>query len=183
MLTNPKWQLSAKTKKELIDTLTPELAALRIKADISQGELANLIGVSRQTYGAIERQSRRMTWNTYLSLIMFYDYNQKTHQMIRAIGAFPESIIQHFNEGEPMAENDVLSSLGDDMKPLIDCLDEQALHSIRTMIMVEYARCTELPGEVVIKSFDGKAFSKDVPTNPKGRKALRAITNRRCSND
>lgn len=178
MLTNPKWQLSTKTKKELIDALTPELAALRTKANISQSELANLIGVSRQTYGAIERQSRRMTWNTYLSLIMFYDYNQKTHQMIRAIGAFPESIIQHFNEGEA-ADVDVLASLGEDMKPLLDCLDEQALHSIRTMIMVEYARCAKLPGDVVVKSFDGKLFAQDVPPDTAARKAFAAIKNRR----
>lgn len=179
MLMNPKWQLNEKTKRELIDALTPELAALRTKADISQGELANLIGVSRQTYGAIERQVRKMTWNTYLSLILFYDQNKKTRKMLRAIGAFPEAVIRRFNEDE----EDVLDSLGEDMKPLIECLDEQALHSIRTMIMVEYARCTQIPGEIVVKSFDGRTFVKGPVPDAQGRKALKSIKERRYGHD
>ena len=28
--------------------------------------------------------------------------------------------------------------------------------------MVEYARCSNLPGDAVIKSFDGKSFVKDI---------------------
>lgn len=80
------WLLTEEEKDKFISALTPELVLLRTKAEISQEELANLIGVSRQTYGAIERKSRKMSWSTFLSLIMYYDYNQKTHKMIRAIG-------------------------------------------------------------------------------------------------
>ena len=82
MMQNSKWKLTDEEKQMLIAAITPELIPLRSKAGISQGELANLIGVSRQTYGAIERGDREMTWNTYLSLVLFYDYNQKTHQML-----------------------------------------------------------------------------------------------------
>lgn len=63
-----KWFLTDEEKDKFIATLTPNLTILRTSAEISQEELANLIGVSRQTYSAIERKVRKMAWTTYLSL-------------------------------------------------------------------------------------------------------------------
>lgn len=178
------WSLTDEEKDKFISALTPELVLLRTKAEISQEELAMLIGTSRQTYGAIERKSRRMSWSMFLSLIMFYDYNQKTHQMIRAIGAFPYDIIKHYNGGLDLHEVEIGSLLGDGMKTIVDCLDEQALRSIRTLIMVEWARCTQTPGDVVIKSFDGKNFSPTAQvTDIDAKKAHRVIKERNQKND
>lgn len=78
-----KWLLTDEEKDKFIATLTPNLTILRTSAEISQEELANLIGVSRQTYSAIERKVRKMAWSTYLSLVLFYDHNRKTHKLIR----------------------------------------------------------------------------------------------------
>ena len=47
-----KWLLTDEEKDRFIATLTPNLTILRTSAEISQEELANLIGVSRQTYSA-----------------------------------------------------------------------------------------------------------------------------------
>ena len=66
-----KWLLTDDEKDGFIATLTPNLTVLRSKAEISQEELSNLIGVSRQTYNAIERKVRRMAWSTDLSLVLF----------------------------------------------------------------------------------------------------------------
>lgn len=55
-----KWFLTDEEKDKFIATLTPNLTILRTSAEISQEELANLIGVSRQTYSAIERKVRKM---------------------------------------------------------------------------------------------------------------------------
>ena len=44
-----KWLLTDEEKNQFIATMTPNLTVLRTKAEISQEELANLIGVSRQT--------------------------------------------------------------------------------------------------------------------------------------
>lgn len=80
-----KWLLTDEEKDKFIATLTPNLTILRTSAEISQEELANLIGVSRQTYSAIERKVRKMAWSTYLSLVLFYDHNRKTHKLIRQL--------------------------------------------------------------------------------------------------
>lgn len=100
------WSISKEEKEKLITTLTPELVVLRAKAGISQEELSDLIGVSRQTYSAIERGAKQMSWSTFLSLILFYDCNQKTHQVLRSIKAIPQEVMLAFNagNGEALAE-------------------------------------------------------------------------------
>lgn len=54
METGSKWLLTDEEKDRFISALTPNLNVLRTKAEISQEELANLIGVSSQTYSAME---------------------------------------------------------------------------------------------------------------------------------
>ena len=63
-------ELSCK-KSELIEELKSVLPILRAAISISQGELAEYIGVSRQTYCALEQGKRDISWNTFLSLFCF----------------------------------------------------------------------------------------------------------------
>ncbi len=169
-----KWQITSEEKEKYIDALTDELPILRAKADISQEDLAKIIGISRQNYGWIERKDRKMSWNTYLSLIFFFDYNQSTHKMIRAASAFPTELVNRMNESNERINFEHI--VGTSMKNIEDILDEQALHAIRTLIMVEYARCKNLPGDAVVKSFDGKAFTKNITDDDIAiRKALNNI--------
>ena len=139
-----KWLLTDAEKDGFIATLTPHLAILRTQAEISQEELANLIGVSRQTYSAIERKTRRMSWDTYLSLTFFYDHNRKTHKMLLQLSIFPQELIIRFNDGVDYSGYEISSFLGNNFEEMIDNLDEQAKGAIRAMIMMEYARCKVL---------------------------------------
>lgn len=76
-------------KDRLIAILTGELPVLRAKVGLSQDELSNIIGISRQTYSAIETNKRKMSWNTFLSLLLVFGYNEKTSAMLETTGAFP----------------------------------------------------------------------------------------------
>lgn len=80
-------------KERLIDVLTEELPVLRAKIGLSQDDLSSIIGISRQTYSSIETKKRRMSWNTYLSLILVFENNEKTRNLLEAIGAFPKELI------------------------------------------------------------------------------------------
>ena len=153
-----KWNITDAEKKTFIDALSNELPALRAKAGVPQDELAKLIGISRQTYGAIERKAREMSWNTYLSLILFFDYNKSTHSMLRNLSAFPSELIDRFNDGKHIIELNLEAISGITIDDINEKLDSQALYAIRTVIMLEYARCNNLTGDAVIKSFDGRAF-------------------------
>lgn len=144
-----KWLLSDAEKNRFISAITPNLPALRTQAGISQEELANLIGISRQTYSAIERKTRRMSWNTYLSLILFFDHNKKTHKMIRALSIFPKELVVRFNDGEDYSSFELSTFLGYHAQEIIECLDEQAKQTIRSIVMIEYARCSQFAEKIV----------------------------------
>lgn len=155
---NAKWYVSEDEKKKYITALAEELPALRAKVGVPQDELARIIGVSRQTYGAIERKGRMMSWSTYLSLILFFDCHEATHKLLRSLPAFPYEIFIRFNDGNNPGDLNLDKFVGISDESIISKLDEQALYTIRTLMMVEYARCTGVSSEAVIKCFDGKRF-------------------------
>lgn len=88
-----KWKIDRSYKNICIEMMTENLASLRAKADITQGEISNLIGISRQTYYAIETGQRKMSWNTYLSLLLFFDTNNSTRSMLRALSIYPKELM------------------------------------------------------------------------------------------
>lgn len=59
-------------KEELMSMLRNELPVLSARLGISQAKLAEMIGISRQTYNVIENGKREMTWPIFLSLVAFF---------------------------------------------------------------------------------------------------------------
>lgn len=84
-------------KEKLIEVLTEELPVLRAKIGLSQDDLSDIIGISRQTYSSIETKKRQMSWNVFLSLILMFDNNEKTKSMLEKSGAFPDSLREMLN--------------------------------------------------------------------------------------
>ena len=176
-MSKASWELSNSCKKKCIKALSKELTSLRGKAGISQGDLSKMIGISRQTYSSIETENREMSWNTFLALILFYDYNVDTHDMIRNIGAFPDELLKVFNHGDAMAYP-MSKGIAGIPENITSKLDDAAFQAIRTAVMLEYSRCTQLSGEAVIKSFDGiNIYNPN--TNEKAAKALKAIKDKK----
>ena len=179
MKQNEKYVITKKQQDLFIDALTAELAPLRAKIGISQNEIASIIGVSRQTYSSIEAGSRKMSWNTYLSLVFFFDYHAATHQMIRKIGAFPNALIETINEGKTPTMNTSIAGIPDSV---LEQLDDAAFQAIRTVVMLEYARCAKLSGDTVVKSFDGVQFNAP-DHNKNADLALKALKESMASDD
>ena len=177
MTSESKWALTVTEKEKYIAILTNNLAALRTQAGISQEDLANLIGISRQTYSAVEHKSRKMAWSTYLSLVLFFDYNHKTHKMIRMLSIFPKDLVTRFNDGPNYSSFEMRAILDEHSQEILESLDQQALQSIRSVIMVEYARCSQLPSEAIIKSFGGLSLSQatSVARDAEVAKTIKAI--------
>lgn len=92
-----KWLISGNYKNTSIAVLQENLSALRAKADISQEELSNIIGVSRQTYSATESGKRAMSWCVYLSLVFFFHEIESTRDMIDGLNVFPADLFIKFN--------------------------------------------------------------------------------------
>ena len=148
-----RWVISDKKKDEYINKLLPQLATLRARVGVSQDELAGLVGISRQTYCLTESGSRSISWNTFLSIIMFYDYNSRTHDLIRSIGAFPEDLFYQFNLGQT-AENS-FTAVKDSLNvgSMIDEMDEAGKRAVKAVIAAEYARCKNLTASETVNTF------------------------------
>lgn len=98
--------LSNEEKEGLISVLAEELPTLRVKIGLSQDELCKIIGISRQTYSAIETKKRKMSWNTFLTLILFFDFNEKTKNYVENSGIFPNSLKRVLNVGIDQREDE-----------------------------------------------------------------------------
>ena len=88
----------------MIDILTEELPVLRAKIGLSQDDLSSIIGISRQTYSSIKTMKRRMSWNTYLSMILVFENDEKTRGLFETIGAFSEELKKVLNVDRRSAE-------------------------------------------------------------------------------
>ena len=84
-------------KEKLIDILTEELPVLRAKIGLSQDDVSGIVGISRQTYSAIETKKRRMTWATFIAIVLFFEQNDTTRPLIEGMGAFPDDLRQLLN--------------------------------------------------------------------------------------
>lgn len=93
-----KWNISKEYKDASIFILTENLSSLRAKIGINQEELANVIGMSRQSYYAIENKDRKMMWGTFLSLVFFFGICADTAEMLKELRIFPIDLVMRFNE-------------------------------------------------------------------------------------
>ena len=81
-----------KFKTAYIDKLAENLSMLRAKAGVTQGDVADRIGIARQTYSAIECGRSRMSWNTFMSLILFFKENAQTKEVIKILRIYTEEL-------------------------------------------------------------------------------------------
>jgi DNA-binding XRE family transcriptional regulator len=65
---------------------------LRAKVQISQKDLADMLGISRQTYVSIENNNRPMTWQHFVALVLLFKSNASTTKLIDFIGAYPPEL-------------------------------------------------------------------------------------------
>ena len=82
----------SKLKRDVTEQFRDELLVLRAKARVSQETIAEKIGVSRQTYNAIETGKRDIPWTTFLALLAFFQNNEQTRRMIEQFDGFEENM-------------------------------------------------------------------------------------------
>lgn len=159
-------------REKLISSLVDELPVLRLKLGVSQDEIANMLDISRQTYCSLETKKRKMSWSVFLSLILIFYHNEATRDFVSKAGLLPQKLL-HISE---IASSPAISSFvqmeNDDIR---NHLDEQAIHAIETVIMMEYARCNNMSGDAVIKAFDGKRLTQVSEQDIRARSALERI--------
>ena len=64
-------------REEMMKELVNSLPRMRKRLKISQTELGEKVGLSRQTISSIERKTTPLTWNNYLAIMMFFTANSE----------------------------------------------------------------------------------------------------------
>ena len=84
------------TRELLIERMVENLPVLRRKLKLSQETLAQIIGSSRYTVMLIETKKRKLTWNTFLSLVLLFEKNEDTAVLLRALGIYTDELDAYF---------------------------------------------------------------------------------------
>jgi len=79
-------------KKILADNLAKNLPTLRARLGISQTELCEKIGITRQTLASIENSRREMTWITFVALTLLFMQNDETKVLLPILGIHNEQL-------------------------------------------------------------------------------------------
>ena len=79
-------------KQEYIDRMVSNLPVLRAKLKLTQRDLADLIGVSHYSISGMENGQRKMTWNTFMSVLPVFMGNEETLMLLRLFGIYTEEL-------------------------------------------------------------------------------------------
>lgn len=69
-------------KEIYLERMVENLPVLRAKLGVTQNELAEIAGISRQTILSLEKRQRGMTWNMFLALLYVFTANESTAPLV-----------------------------------------------------------------------------------------------------
>ena len=108
--------MNIEKKKELIRHLTDNLVMLRSKLELTQAELADMIGLSRHTLIAIEKKQREMTWSTFLSLVLILIKNEDTNKLLNVLEIYTDDLDEMLDVGCHRRETLEIDTAGQEAK-------------------------------------------------------------------
>ena len=73
-------------KKDLCKRMAVNLPALRAKVGLSQNDLADRLGFSRQTICAIENEKREMQWSTFSTMALYFARDKELADLMVVMG-------------------------------------------------------------------------------------------------
>lgn len=79
-------------RDELISRLVENLPALRAKCNLTQSELADNIGIGRQTLMSIENKKSKMRKDTFIATIVYFSKNEKTSEFMKFLNLHLDQI-------------------------------------------------------------------------------------------
>lgn len=85
-------------KNAAIENMTKSMVALRTMMGLTQEELADLIGVTRQTMYAYESKKRTMPWSVFLALLFVFEKSDTVKPLLKVLKIYPSWFDQIFRD-------------------------------------------------------------------------------------
>ena len=92
--------ISSEDKKIYAERMAENLSMLRSKLGLSQTELGQLIGVSRQTISSFENKTRTMPWQNFTSLLFIFHENPGTKNLLPILGIYTPELMCIFRTAD-----------------------------------------------------------------------------------
>ena len=89
--------ISNERKLELCKILASNLPTLRTKAHLSQDDLADRLGFSRQTISAVENMKRDMQWSTFSAIVLFLTRDKEVNKLMTAMEILDDDVSEVLN--------------------------------------------------------------------------------------
>lgn len=85
-------KFSDEIRKEFESNLAENLPVLRAKLGITQQELANRIGISRNMLACIEIKKKAMSWITFVALSLLFLKNEQTASVFKSLNIYTKEL-------------------------------------------------------------------------------------------
>ena len=89
--------MNKEQKNAVMNAMATNLSILRSKLNLSQEELAGLLGVTRQTISSFESGQRKMTWSVFLALVLIFFRNEPTKKLLVAFSIYTPELNDYLN--------------------------------------------------------------------------------------
>lgn len=76
--------------------MAQNLPVLRASLGVTQTELAEMIGVTRQTLSAAESGARPLSWGNFVSLLFVFTQNEQTQRLLETLDIYTEELNSMF---------------------------------------------------------------------------------------
>jgi transcriptional regulator with XRE-family HTH domain len=90
-------------RREFANTLADNLPVFRAKLGISQKELADRVGISRNMLTYIEGKKKEMSWVSFVALSFMFLRNKQTEPILKSLNIYTkelEDFLMFNNEAE-----------------------------------------------------------------------------------
>ena len=87
-------------RNECIERMVDKLVPLRTMLHLTQSDLAELLGIGRQTVVAIENKKRPMTWSIFLSLMFIFSQRPETKTLLDLFGIYTDELKDLYQNGD-----------------------------------------------------------------------------------
>ena len=91
-------------KQTLMKTMAENLSILRSKLNLSQEDLAHILGATRQTISSFESGQREMTWSVFLALVLIFFRNEPTKRLLVALNIYTPELNDFLNTSKNTKE-------------------------------------------------------------------------------
>ena len=85
-------KLSEESKSNAVKNMSDNLVALRTMLHLTQAQLAEIMGVTRQTLVLYETGKRVITWNTFLSLMFIFTQKRETRELLNILNIYTDEM-------------------------------------------------------------------------------------------